>query len=67
MRQEWQRKQTYQQISSIFGVQCKLNLQTDRFNLHKILTDELTTDQLGFFLETDENELTNRSLQIQNR
>jgi sulfatase maturation enzyme AslB (radical SAM superfamily) len=30
-------------------VQCKLNLQTDRFNLRRILVDELTTDQFRVF------------------
>jgi hypothetical protein len=32
-----------------FRVQCKLNLQTDRFNLRRVLTDKLTTDQFGVF------------------
>jgi hypothetical protein len=48
-------------ISSIFRVQCKLNLQTDRFNLHRVLTNELT-DRSVQGLETGENELTNRSV-----
>jgi hypothetical protein len=45
-------------------VQCKLNLQTDRFNLHKVLIDKLT-NILVRGLEIGENEFTNRSVQIQ--
>jgi hypothetical protein len=40
-----------------FGVQCKLNLQTDRFNLYKVLTDELTNKSVRE-LGIGENELT---------
>jgi hypothetical protein len=47
VKQKWQRRWTYQQFSSILRVQCKLNLQTDRFNLHRVLTDEFTTNQFG--------------------
>jgi hypothetical protein len=35
------------QISSHIQIQCKLNLLTDRFNLHGMWADELTTDQFG--------------------
>jgi hypothetical protein len=35
------------QISSQIQIQCKLNLLTDRFNLHGVWTDELTTDQFA--------------------
>jgi hypothetical protein len=49
------------QFSSIFRVQCKLNLQTDRSNLHRVLTDELTNRSVRS-LETDENELTNKAV-----
>jgi hypothetical protein len=55
------------QTSSVFEVQCKLNLQTDRFNLRRVLIDELTNRSVRDFLEIGENELTNRSVQIQNR
>jgi hypothetical protein len=58
MRQEWQRRRTYQQINSIFRIQCKLNLQTDRFNLRRVLTDELTNRSVRG-LGIGENELAN--------
>jgi hypothetical protein len=39
-------------------VQCKLNLQTDRFNLRRVLTYELTNRSVRGFRSKDTDELT---------
>jgi hypothetical protein len=39
-------------------VQCKLNLQTDRFDLRRVLTDELTNISVWGFRSKDTDELT---------
>jgi hypothetical protein len=57
------KRRTYKKISSIFKVHCKLNLQTDQFNLHEVLRDELTNRSVRY-LRNSENELTDRSVQF---
>jgi hypothetical protein len=57
------RRITYQQTSSIFRVQCKLNLQADQINLHEVLIDKLTNRSVRC-LRNSENELTDKSVQI---
>jgi hypothetical protein len=57
------KRQTYKQISSIFRVQCKLNLLTYQFNLHKVLRDKPTNISVRY-LRGSENKLTSRSIQF---
>jgi hypothetical protein len=57
------RRITYQQTSSIFRVQCKLNLQADQINLHEVLIDKLTNRSVRC-LRNSENELIDKSVQI---
>jgi hypothetical protein len=58
------KRRTYQHISSIFRIQYKLNLQTDQFNLRKVLTDELINRSVRC-LRNSKNKLTDRSVHIQ--